>query len=148
MNGEGDDGEFLSLVTNRPVAGGETDKRPDEAVALGNAFATAKGQRLAESIEFQRQDRTSFTMPYGYRPITWWYPDDTILIEYPGFFTVGLTGKNLKDLQQRICDQRVTWVGECDARFAASLPIAVARIESLRAYPSREAGSDPREGKT
>jgi hypothetical protein len=134
-----DDGEFPKLVANRgPADSGELETRRDEAVALGHAYATAKGQRQADTLQFRRKDKSSFAMPYGYRPIAWWYPTDTILVEYPGFFTVSLTGINLEELYHRISDQRVTWIRECEPSLATSLPIAVTRIEIIRAYPSRD----------
>ena len=139
MSGDDKDNEHLHLVSNRePVP----DKRSDEAVALGNAYATAKGQRAAESLEFRRKDGTSFAMPYGYRPILWGHPPDSMLIEYPGFFTVALTCKGHDELFKRISDHRITWIRECDETLAAGLPVAVTRIEILRAYPSREVGTE------
>jgi hypothetical protein len=79
-------------------------------------------------------------MPYGYRPIIWGHPPDTILVEYPGFFTVALSCKGQDELFKRISDQRVTWIRECSEALAADLPVAVTRIEILRSYPSRDAG--------
>jgi hypothetical protein len=140
MSGDDEDGEFLTLIANRASAeASDPDTRRDEAVAIGYAYATAKGQRLADALEFRRKDKTAFTMPYGYRPIIWWHPPETILIEYPGFFTVALTGKDLQELYHRVSDQRVTWIRECDPAQAANLPVAVTRMEILRAYPSRDA---------
>lgn len=139
MSGDDKDNEHLHLVSNRePVP----DKRSDEAVALGNVYATAKGQRNAEAIEFRRKDGTSFSMPYAYRPIVWGHPPASILIEYPGFFTVALTVVGHGELLKRLGAQQVTWIRECDETLAASLPVAVTRIEILRAYPSREVGTE------
>lgn len=136
------DNEHLHLVSNRKPM---PETRPDEAVAPGHAYAIAKGQRAAESLQFRRRDGSSFAIPYGYRPILWGHPPDSILIEYPGFFTVALTCKGYDELFQRICDQRVTWIRECDETLAADLPVAVTRIEILRSYPSREVGIDAKE---
>ena len=139
MSDDDTDNERLHLVSNRrPMP----DQRQDETVALGNAFATVKGQRTAEALEFRRKDGSSFVMPYGYRPILWGHPPDALLIEYPGFFTVALTCKGLSELFKRIGEQRVTWVRECDGLLAADLPVAVTRIEILRSYPSREVGTE------
>lgn len=140
MSDDDKDDEHLHLVSNR---GPMSADRPDEAVALGHAYATAKGQRTAAALEFRRRDGTSFVMPYGYRPILWGHPPDAILIEYPGFFTVALTCKGHDELFQRIGDQRVTWIRECDEALTDGLPVAVTRIEILRSYPSREVGIDP-----
>jgi hypothetical protein len=136
------DRERLRLVTNRRGVEPETYEQPEEDIAQGDAYATAKGQRNAAYLQFRRKDGTSFAMPYGYRPILWGHPPDSILIEYPGFFTVALTGKDLNELSLRITDQRVTWIRECDETEAAMLSVAVTRIEILRAYPSREAGKE------
>jgi hypothetical protein len=137
MSDDDNDNEHLHLISNRKPM---PDKRPDEAVALGNAYATVKGQRTAEALEFRRKDGTSFIMPYGYRPILWGHPPDAMMIEYPGFFTVALTCKGHDELFKRIGDQRVTWIRECDETMAAELPVAVTRIEIIRSYPSREVG--------
>ena len=139
MSDDDTDNEHLHLVSNRKPM---PEKRQDEAVALGNAYATAKGQRTAEALEFRRKDGTSFAMPYGYRPILWGHPPDAILIEYPGFFTVALACKGFDELFRRIGQQSVTWIRECDQALAASLPAAVTRIEIIRSYPSREVGQD------
>jgi hypothetical protein len=137
MSDDDTDGDHLQLVSNRQPTPGN---RSDEAVALGDAYATAKGQRAADMLEFRRKDGTGFAMPYGYRPILWSHPPDTILIEYPGFFTVALTCKGQEELFKRLSDRRVTWIRECSEALAAGLPTAVTRIEILRSYPSREAG--------
>jgi hypothetical protein len=139
MSDDDKDDEHLHLVSNREPM---PHKRSDEAVALGNVYATAKGQRAAEAIEFRRKDGTSFTMPYGYRPILWGHPPASILVEYPGFFTVALTVVGHGELLKRLGAQQVTWIRECDESLAASLPVAVTRIEILRAYPSREVGTE------
>jgi len=135
------DREFLHLVTNRRAAEPEPYE-PLEEVALGDAYATAKGQRTAESLEFRCKDDFGFAIPYGYRPLLWRHSPDSILIEYPGFFTVALTCKGHDELFKRLVDQRVTWINECDDTLAAGLPVAVTRIEILRSYPSREVGKD------
>jgi hypothetical protein len=88
-------------------------------------------------------------MPYGYLPIAWCEPPGSILIEYPGFFTVallGITGKNPEELGDLIADHRVTRIRECDPQTAAALPLAVTRIAILRSYPSRDAGDAPPSG--
>jgi hypothetical protein len=139
MSDDDKDDEHLHLVSNREPM---PHKRSDEAVALGNVYATAKGQRNAEAIEFRRKDGTSFSMPYAYRPILWGNPPASILIEYPGFFTVALTVVGHGELLKRLGAQQVTWIRECDETLAASLPVAVTRIEILRAYPSREVGTE------
>lgn len=136
------DREFLHLVTNRRVAEPEPYEEPEEEIAQGDAYATVKGQRNAPYLEYRRKDGTSFAMPYGYRPIVWGHPPDSILVEYPGFFTVALTCKGHGELFKRIGEQRVTWIREYDETLAASLPVAVTRIEILRAYPSREVGTE------
>ena len=110
--------------------------------ALGNAFATVKGQRTADALEYRRKDGSSVTVPYGYRPILWGHPPDTILVEYPGFFTVALTCKGQGELLKRLGAQQVIWIRECDGILADDLPVAVTRIEILRSYPSREVGTE------
>ncbi len=76
-DGEDGNGDVLTLVANRPSV-----KRDDETVAPGDAYATVKGQRTATSLKFIRRGGRSFAMPYGYLPIAWCEPPDTILIEY------------------------------------------------------------------
>ena len=110
----------------------------DELVAAGDAYATVRGLRHAEGLRFRRQRQRSFTMPYDYRPIPWWESPGLLLLEYPGFFTVSLHGKGVAELEPLISDRRVTWLRECDDAEAATLPIAVFRIDILQAYPSRE----------
>ena len=139
---ENKDHEFLHLVTNRRVTEPEPYEESEEEIAQGDAYATVKGQRNATYLEYRRKDGTSFAIPYGYRPIVWGHPPDSILIEYPGFFTVALTSKGHGELFKRIGEQRVTWIRECEETLAASLPVAVTRIEILRAYPSREVGTE------
>jgi hypothetical protein len=134
--------EFLHLITNRRIPEPEPYEQPGEDVALGNAYATVKGQRNAGYLEFRLKDGTSFAMPYGYRPIVWKDPPDAILIEYPGFFTVYLACEGHDELFRRIADQRVTWIRECAESISGTLPVVVTRIEILRAYPSREVGAD------
>lgn len=115
------------------------DKEPEEDVAPGNAFATARGLRTPTTLRFFRADgRLKFAMPYGYLPIIWGESSSVVVIEYPGFFTLMLAGKNLDDLESRLCDYRVTWVRECNEMQAAHLPISVTRIQRLASYPSRE----------
>jgi hypothetical protein len=134
-----DDGERLLLVkpalhVRRPVSPPDDD----ELVADGDAYATIRGQRQAEGLRFRRHRRRSFTMPYDYRPIPWWESPALLLLEYPGFFTTALHGKSVIELEPLIIDRRVTWLRECDEAAAASLPVAVFRIDILHAYPSRE----------
>jgi hypothetical protein len=145
MNDDDKDREFLHLVSNRRAAEPEAYEELEEEVASGDAYATAKGQRTADSLEFRREDGTAFTIPYGYRPILWGHPPDSILIEYPGFFTVALTCTGYGELFKRLGDRRVTWIRECGETIAAGLPVAVTRIEILRAYPSREVGMEAEE---
>lgn len=114
----------------------------EEKVAPGDAYATAGGQRMAGALEFIHKDGSSFVMPYGYMPLTWWRPPGTVFLEYPGFFTVVLRGKNLEGLKRRIRDGRVTWVREFDERQASALPEAVTSIRIVHAYPSHTEGSD------
>jgi hypothetical protein len=120
----------------------EGDDGADELVGEGDAYACVKGQRVASAIEFIPRDGDPFIIPYGYLPLLWPKRPDTLLVEYPTLFTVQLQGKHLDVLKQRIRDQRVIWIRACDEVTAARLPVAVTRIEILRAYPSREAGSD------
>lgn len=136
------DRERLHLITNQRAVKPKPYEQPEEEIAQGDAYATAKGQRNANYLQFRRNDGTFFAMPYGYRPIIWGHLPDSILIEYPGFFTVALTGKDLDELSLRITDQRVTWIRECNETEAATLAVAVTRIEILRAYPSREVGKE------
>jgi hypothetical protein len=125
-----------ALITRRAIIPPEGDD--DELVATGDAYATVKGQRQADSLRFLRRKRRSFTMPYDYLPVPWWESPLLLLLEYPGFFTVALHGKNLDELEPRISNRHVTWLRECDEAEAAGLPLAVFRIDILHAYPSRE----------
>ncbi len=143
-----DDTDLLSPVRVRrepkpPMPDGDSgDDGSDELVADGDTYASVKGQRVASAIEFLPLDDDSFIVPYGYLPLLWPKRPDTLLIEYPTLFTVRLQGKQLDVLKRRIRDQRVVWIRACDEMTAARLPVAVTRIEILRAYPSREAGTD------
>jgi hypothetical protein len=134
---DGEDGDVLTLASNRPSV-----KRDDETIAPGDAYATVKGQRAATALKFIRRGGPSFTMPYAYLPILWREAADTLLVEYPGLFTVALLGQgnSLEGLEDLIADHRVTRIRECEPRVAAALPMAVTRILILRSYPSREAG--------
>lgn len=139
-----DDGNRLllvkpALVPKRAIIPPEGD---GDEVAAGDAYATVKGQRQADSLRFLRRKGRSFTMPYDYLPVPWWESPALLLLEYPGFFTVALHGKAVAELEPRISDRRVTWLRECDEAEAASVPVAVFRIVILHAYPSREAGID------
>ena len=112
---------------------------PDEIVATGDAFATVKGQRHADGLRFIRPGRQCFTLSYNYLPIPWWDAPGLLLLEYPGLFTLRLTGKEPEALEPPISERRITWIRECDPDEAADLPIAVFRIDILHAYPSRDA---------
>jgi hypothetical protein len=125
-----------TLLVRRAIITPDDDG--DELVATGDAYATVKGQRQADSLRFLRSNRRSFTMPYDYLPVPWWESPALLLLEYPGFFTVALHGKTLDELEPRISDRRVTWLRECAEAEAAGLPLAVFRIDILHAYPSRE----------
>jgi hypothetical protein len=136
-----DSGDPLLLV--KPALSARRAIRPPddedgEMVATGDAYATVKGQRQAEGLRFLRLRRRSFAMPYDYRPIPWWESPGLLLLEYPGFFTTALHGKSVVELEPLIIDRRLTWIRECDKATAASLPVAVFRIDILHAYPSRE----------
>ena len=58
-----------------------------------------------------------------------------------------LTVVGHSELLKRLGAQQVLWIRECDETLAASLPVAVTRIEILRAYPDLEA-DDIREALT
>jgi hypothetical protein len=82
--------------------GGEKNGEPpdggdegEELVAPGDIYATIKGPRLSLAIEFIDKDRRSFTVPYSYLPLLWWQPPGSLIIEYPGLFSVSLKGKEL-----------------------------------------------------
>lgn len=125
-----DDSDTLPFVRpDHKTKGRVADKEPEEEVAFGNAFASVRGLRTPTTLRFFRADgRLKFAMPYGYLPIIWGESSSVIVIEYPGFFTLMLAGKNLNDLETRLCDYRVTWVRECDETQAALLSVAVTRI--------------------
>jgi hypothetical protein len=107
-----------------------------EAVATGDAYATIAGQRYALSLEFIRRNGESFTVPYSYRPLLWWRSPETLIMEYPGLFSVVLRGQNLSGLAARIRDHKITWVREIDPLPTATAAAAVTSIEIIRAYPS------------
>lgn len=129
------DGELLTLLPPRGNARPDHEA-PEEAVAPGHAFATVKGPRAARSLEFIRRDGSSFCVPYGYLPLCWWQPPGSLLVEYPGLFTVALHGHGLAELKARLADHRLLWVRECEE--GAGLPVAITRITLLRSYPSRD----------
>ena len=133
----------LDAKPKRRVASSDNGQ-PEETTEPGNAYATTRGLRAAPALRFLHPDgRLNFAMPYGYLPIVWGDSPSLILLEYPGFFTVTLAGKNLGVLETRLCDQRVTWIRECDQVLAAVLQVAVTRIEIIRTYPSRnDAGTE------
>jgi hypothetical protein len=137
---------FTGREDGRRKRGGGSGGPPDDGdadgvlIAKGNVYASVCGQREAVMLEFIRQDGHSFSVPYHRQPLIWWHPPDTIILEYPGIFSVLLRGKNLEELHGRINDRRVTWVRECDDSVAAALPMAVTRIEIIRAYPSHSEG--------
>ena len=145
MDGKGVDTAFASRLggekTGEPPDGGQPVDDADELVAPGDIYATTSGPRLALAIEFIGKDGRSFTVPYSYLPLLWWKPPGSLIIEYPGIFSVMLLGKELDELHRRIKDQRITWIREFDDHQAAALSSVVTRIEILRAYPSREAGN-------
>jgi hypothetical protein len=142
VGSDDDNGKFLSLVNSR------TAKRPEEndESAAGDAYATVKGQRTASTLRLFRGNGKPVSMPYAYLPIIWGdHLPSQVLIEYPGFFTVRLTGDcDLSPLEELLADHRVTWIRECSQAEAARLPLAVTRIDLLRFYPSREVAGDPR----
>ena len=115
-------------------------ERTEDAITFGDAFATVKGPRTAFSAEFIWRDGRSFAMPYQLLPIPWWKPPATLLIEYPGFFTVSLSGRRLGELHRRFRDRKVLWVRECEKDSAA--PLVVTSIAILQSFPSREAIGD------
>jgi hypothetical protein len=135
-----DDSNRLLLV--KPTLAARKALTPEgddeELVADGDAYATVRGLRHAEGLRFLRRKRRCFTMLYDYRPTPWWDSPDLLLLEYPGFFTVALHGKGVPELEPLIVDRRLTRLRECDKAEAASLPVAVFRIDILHAYPSRE----------
>lgn len=136
---------FASRIGGEKTAGppdGGSVNDADELVAPGDIYATTSGPRLSLAIEFIGKDRRSFTVPYSYLPLLWWHPHGSLIIEYPGLFSVLLKGKELDELHRRIKDQRITWIREFDDHQAVALSSAVTRIEILRAYPSHEAGKE------
>jgi hypothetical protein len=139
-----DDSNRLLLVKSPPITRKAItgvvpiDDNDEEVIATGDAYATVKGQRQADSLRFLRHNRRSFTMPYDYLPVPWWESPLLLLLEYPGFFTVALHGKSLDELEPRISNRQLTWLRECGEAEAASLPLAVFRIDILHGYPSRE----------
>lgn len=135
-----DDSEFP--FTSR-IDGGKNDGPPDdELIAPGKIYAVTSGPRLSLAIEFISKAGRSFAVPYSYLPLLWWQPPGSLIIEYPGLFSVLLKGKELDELHRRIKDQRITWIREFDEHRAMALSSAVTRIEILRAYPSHEAGKE------
>ena len=138
---EDSNGDVLTLVTNSR----HSAKRDEETIAAGDAYATVKGPRTAISLKFIRRDQPTFAVPYAYLPIPWCVAADTLLVEYPGLFTIALLseGGSVEGLDDLIAEHKLLRVRECERRVAAALPCAVTRIDILRAYPSREAGIDP-----
>ena len=113
MDDNGDKYPFTSrLDGGKPPAAGKGDSPGErgELVAPGDIYATAAGQRLALALEFIYKDGASFTVPYAFLPVLWRQPPDTLVIEYPGLFSVMLRGRELDELHRRIKDQRLTWV--------------------------------------
>lgn len=145
MDDKGESDLFSSrLGGGKPPEASEGNPAADdgELVAPGDIYATARGQRLALSLEFIHKDGASFSMPYALLPLLWWHPPGTLIIEYMGLFSVMLQGRELDELHRRIKDHRITWVREFDEHQAVALSSAVTRIEILRSYPSRDAGGD------
>ena len=139
------DGKILAFAereAGRKAEGADGDPSA-EAVAPGDAYATVTGQRQALSLEFIRPNGDSFTVPYSYRPLLWWQAPASLILEYPGLFSVALRGKNLAGLFRRIRDYKVTWVREIGPADAAAMPAAVTSIEIIRVYPSREEAGEP-----
>jgi hypothetical protein len=110
----------------------------EELVADGNAYATVKGPRQADSLRFLRRGRRSFSMPYAYLPVLWWESPILLLLEYPSLHTVAVHGRQLDCLEQRIGDRRVTWLRESDPAATSGLGVVIRRIDIIHAYPSRE----------
>jgi hypothetical protein len=138
-----DSGEILpfsarigGLPKSAAPPGGE--ESPDEAVAPGEAFAVVKGGRAASSLEFIRRDGRSFCVPYSYAPLLWWNPPGSLVIEYPGFFSVVLRGSNLAGLHRRLRDRKVTWICETGEIDTAGGVAAVMTLEIVHSFPSRE----------
>ena len=113
-------------------------EEPEEIVAPGNAFAVARGTRAPTTLRFLRRNGKRFALPYGNMPIIWGESPALVLIEYPNIGTAILSGIDLEILETRLCEYRVTWIRECTEDHAATLPVAVTRIEWMQRYPSRE----------
>lgn len=135
-----DDSRILPFTarTGRGPGGGNEPPNEDDQVEPGNAFAVARGTRAPPALRLLLPDGKSFAMPYGNPPIVWGDSPELVLLEYPGFFTVILAGKNLGLLEARLSEQRVTWIRQCNEADAACLPAAVTRIERMHRYPSHE----------
>lgn len=129
---------FSARVAGGKPADGAPSEENGELVVAGGLYATAVGGRVALCLEFIRRDGRAFSVPYSYLPLTWWEPPGTLIVEYPGVFSVLLHGRDLEELHRRIRDHRVTWLREFDARRVADLPGAVTRLAILRSFPSRE----------
>ena len=140
MSGDEESGDHLSLVSDRGPA-----KQTEKNVGDGIAYGSVKGQRTANLLRLIRRQGKPVTMPYGFLPIVWgdWLPR-LVLIEWPGFFTARLAaGCDLSPLEALIAEYKITWIREFDAAEAASMPLAVTRIDLIRRYPSREVAGDP-----
>ena len=127
----------FTVRTGRGAGDGQEPPGDDELIEAGNAYAVVRGTRTPVSLRFLLPGGKSFAMPYAFHPIIWHESPELILIEYTGFFTVILAGLRLDPLQARLCDHRVIWIRQCDPVDAASLPVAVTRIERMHHYPSR-----------
>jgi hypothetical protein len=134
-------GPFTARIAGEVEPPGDSSANAGELAAPGNVYATVTGQRQAIAIEFIRKDSSSFTVPYACLPLLWWQPPGSLIIEYPGLFSVLLAGKELDELHRLVKDHRVTRIREFDEHQAASLASVVTRLDIIRAYPSREAGS-------
>jgi hypothetical protein len=128
--------EADDLLTLTPSRQASRDGQ-EETIAPGAVFAVTTGGRLAQALQFIRPDGCSFSVPYSYAPLLWWHPPGTILLEYPGLFSVILQGDDLAELHRRILDRKVVWVRACEPEQAKH-PSAVTRLAILRAFPSRE----------
>lgn len=136
-----DDAEVIPFATRAGVAPKPTSlpggAEPDgECVDPGKAFAVALGPRTAIACEFIRRDGSSFAVPYSYAPLLWWTPPGSLLVEYPGFFSVHLRGSHLAELHRRFKDRKVTWVCETGEVDAAS-DCCVTTLAIVRSFPSR-----------
>ena len=136
-----DDAEVIPFATRAGVAPKPANlpglSEPDgEHVDPGKAFAVAVGPRAAVSCEFIRRDGSSFAVPYSYAPLLWWQPPGSLLIEYPGFFSVHLQGSHLAELHRRFKDRKVTWICET-GEVAAAGSTCVTTLEIVRSFPSR-----------